>query len=132
MLNQGKGHTVHLDNLFTSSKLLTILWKYGIGAAGTVWTGQTWREVNDEKRQREQRLHELAQDDTNNDTDNNTRDEDLDLDLDQDLHSFDDPNVQQQLNLLNIIIEDMSKAVKRKSKFIILSILVHNTFWNYS
>jgi len=36
MPNQGKGHAVHLDNLFTSSKLLTTLQQYGIGAAGTV------------------------------------------------------------------------------------------------
>ncbi len=51
--NQGRGHAVHLDNLFTSSKLLTILQQYGIGAAGTIRTGQTRREVNDENRQRE-------------------------------------------------------------------------------
>ena len=57
MPNQGKGHAVHLDNLFTSSKLLTTLRKYGVGAAGTVRTGQTRREVNDEKRQGEQSLH---------------------------------------------------------------------------
>ena len=53
MPNQGKGHAVHLDNLFTSSKLLTTLRQYGIGAAGTVRTGKTRREVNDEQRQRE-------------------------------------------------------------------------------
>jgi len=53
MPNQGKGHAIHIDNLFTSSKLLATLQKYGIGAAGTVRTGHTWREVNDEKRQRE-------------------------------------------------------------------------------
>ena len=41
MPNRGKGHAVHLDNLFTSSKLLTTLRQYGIGAAGTVRTGQT-------------------------------------------------------------------------------------------
>src|SRR5947208_1762341 len=55
MPNQGKGHAVHLDNLFTSSKLLTILQQRGIRAAGTVRTGQTWREVNDERRQGEQK-----------------------------------------------------------------------------
>jgi hypothetical protein len=128
MPNQGKGHAVHIDNLFTSSKLLTTLREYGVGAAGTVRTGQTRREVNDEKRQREQSLHQLAQDESQDED----QDEDLDLDLDQDLHSFNDPNVQQQLNLLNTIIEDMSKAGKRKSKFIILSILVHNTFYTCS
>ena len=36
MLNQGKGHAVYLDNLFTSSKLLTTLQEYGIRAAGTI------------------------------------------------------------------------------------------------
>ncbi len=36
MPNQGKGHTVHLDNLFTSLKLLTTLQEYGVGAASTV------------------------------------------------------------------------------------------------
>ena len=39
MPNQGRGHAVHLDNLFTSAKLLTILRQYSIGAAGTVRTG---------------------------------------------------------------------------------------------
>ncbi len=53
MPNQGKGHAVHLNNLFTSSKLLTTLQQYGIRAAGTVRTGQTRREVNDKNRQRE-------------------------------------------------------------------------------
>src|SRR5436190_19140286 len=98
--NRGKGHAVHLDNLFTSSKLLTTLRQHGIGAAGTVRTGQTRREVNDENRQREQSSYQLAQDE-DQDAD---QDEDLDLDLDQDLHSFDDPNVQQQLDLLDLII----------------------------
>ena len=36
MPNQGKGYAVYLDNLFTSSKLLTILREYGVRAAGTV------------------------------------------------------------------------------------------------
>ena len=36
MPNQGKGYAVHLDNLFTSSKLLTTLQEYSIRAAGTV------------------------------------------------------------------------------------------------
>ncbi len=53
MPNQGKGHAVHLDNLFTSLKLLTTLQQYGVRAAGTVRTGQTRREVNDKKRQGE-------------------------------------------------------------------------------
>ena len=118
MPNQGKGHAVHLDNLFTSSKLLTTLQQYGIGAAGTVWTGQTRREVNNENRQREQSLHEPAQDDglddglddTLDDALDDTQDEDLNLGLGQDLNSFDDPNVQHQLNLLNAVIEDMYQS----------------------
>ncbi|KAF2181071.1 hypothetical protein K469DRAFT_533544, partial [Zopfia rhizophila CBS 207.26] len=36
MPNQGHGHVVWLDNLFTSSKLLSTLRDLGIGAAGTV------------------------------------------------------------------------------------------------
>src|SRR6266480_31357 len=124
MLNQGQGHAVHLNNLFTSSKLLTILRQRGIRAAGTVRTGQTWREVNDKKR--EQSLHEPAQDDTLDDAlddalDNalddalddaldNALDEDFGLDLDQDLNSFNDPNIQHQLNLLNTVIKDMYQS----------------------
>ena len=52
MPNQGKGYAVHINNLFTSLKLLSTLQQYGIGAAGTVRTGQTRREVNNENRQR--------------------------------------------------------------------------------
>src|SRR5437667_4723285 len=126
MPNQGNRYAVHLDNLFTSSKLLTTLQEYGVGATGTVRTGQTWREVNDEKRQGEQSLHQLAQDkvkgevedeaedevedEAEDEVEDETEDEDLDLDLDQDLHSFDDPNVQQQLDLLDIIIQDMYQS----------------------
>ena len=106
MPNQGKGHAVHLDNLFTSLKLLTILQEYGVRAAGTVRTGQTRREVNNEKRQGEQSSHQPAQDEVEDEAE----DEDLDLDLDQDLHSFNDPNVQQQLDLLNTVIQDMYQS----------------------
>jgi len=106
MLNQGKGHAVHLNNLFTSSKLLTTLQQHGIRAASTVRTGQTRREVNDKNRQREQSSYQLAQD---KDQDED-QDEDLDLDLDQDLYSFNDPNVQQQLDLLNLIIQDLYQS----------------------
>ena len=49
MPNKGKGHVVHLDNLFTSSKLLSTLRDYGIGANGTVRTGRTKREENKER-----------------------------------------------------------------------------------
>src|SRR6266513_1594077 len=115
MPNQGNRYAVHLDNLFTSSKLLTTLQEYGVGAAGTVRTGQTRREVNNEKRQGEQSLHQPAQDEVDDEAEDEVdneaeEDEDLDLDLDQDLHSFDDPNVQQQLNLLDIIIQDMYQS----------------------
>ena len=50
MHNQGHGHVVWLDNLFTSSKLLSTLRDLGIGAAGTVRTAHTRREENIEKR----------------------------------------------------------------------------------
>jgi hypothetical protein len=63
MPNEGKGHSVWLDNLFTSSKLLTTLRNHGIGAAGTVRTSRTKREENEEKRQQEElRSNELTQD----------------------------------------------------------------------
>src|SRR2546423_14667903 len=63
MPNEGKGHVVWLDNLFTSSKLLTTLRDYGIGASGTVRTGRTKREENEERRQPEElRLNEPTQD----------------------------------------------------------------------
>ncbi len=90
ILNQGKGHAVHLDNLFTSSKLLTILQEYGVRAASTIWTGQTWREVNNEKTQmREQSLLQPAQEEDQEED----KDEDVDLDLDQDVHGFNNPNI---------------------------------------
>ena len=110
MLNQGKGHAVYLNNLFTSSKLLTILQEYGIRAASTVRTGQTRREVNNKKRQREQSPRQLVQDEDKDKAEDEAEDEDLDLDLDQDLHSFNDPNVQQQLDLLNTVIQDMYQS----------------------
>ena len=128
MPNQGNRYAVHLDNLFTSSKPLTTLQEYGIGAAGTVRTGQTRREVNNDKRQGEQSLHQPAQDEVKDKAEDKVEDEvedktedevkdeiededeDLDLDLDQDVHSFDDPNVQQQLNLLNAVIQDMYQS----------------------
>ena len=46
MRNSGQNHTVWLDNLFTTSRLLSTLRDLGIGAAGTVRTGQTAREEN--------------------------------------------------------------------------------------
>jgi Transposase IS4 len=49
MPNGGRGHVVHLDNLFTSSKLLSTLRDYGIGANGTVRTGKTKREEKEEQ-----------------------------------------------------------------------------------
>ena len=53
MPDKGKGHAVWLDNLFTSSKLLTTLRNYGIGAAGTVRTSRTKREESKERRELE-------------------------------------------------------------------------------
>jgi hypothetical protein len=70
MPNGGKGHTVWLDNLFTSSKLLSTLRNYGIGAAGTVRTGQTKREENEERRKQEEpRSYKPTQDKNNPDSD---------------------------------------------------------------
>lgn len=51
MPNGGRGHVVHLDNLFTSSKLLSTLRDYGIGANGTVRTGRTKREEKEEQKE---------------------------------------------------------------------------------
>ena len=71
-------------------------------------------------------MHEPAQDNTLDDAlddtlddalddalDNaldNTLDEDFGLDLDQDLNSFNDPNIQHQLNLLNVVIKDIYQS----------------------
>lgn len=44
MENKGCGHTVWLDNLFTSARLLKRLRDFGIGGAGTVRTTKTKRE----------------------------------------------------------------------------------------
>jgi hypothetical protein len=46
--NGGKGHCVWIDNLFTSSKLLSTLRQRGIAGAGTVRTQKTKREENAE------------------------------------------------------------------------------------
>jgi len=51
-----------------------------------------------------------ASDDALDDALDDTEDEDLSLDLDQDLNSFNDPNVQHQLNLLNAVIKDMYQS----------------------
>ena len=69
MPNGGKGHAVHIDNLFTSSKLLSTLRDYGIGAAGTVRTSRTKREENEEKREKQ----ELESDDLLQDQDQERR-----------------------------------------------------------
>jgi hypothetical protein len=85
MPNGGKGHAVHIDNLFTSSKLLSTLRDYGIGAAGTVRTSKTKREENEEKREKQQlELYEIPQDQ------DQLKDQDLPQDLDplQDLDPF--------------------------------------------
>jgi transposase IS4-like protein len=49
MDNQGRGHSVWLDNLFTSARLLKRLRDLGIGGAGTVRTTKTKREEKEEK-----------------------------------------------------------------------------------
>ena len=49
MENQGLGHTVWLDNLFTSARLLKRLRDFGIGSAGTVRTTKTKREEKEIK-----------------------------------------------------------------------------------
>jgi len=103
MPNQGKGHAVHLDNLFTSSKLLTTLRQKGIGAAGTVRTGQTRREVNDEKRQGEQSSQALAQDDAQDELALDDDQDELALDVDFNGSSA----VRQQLDLVDEIRQDM-------------------------
>ncbi len=51
-------------------------------------------------------MHQPAQDKVEDEAE----DKYLDLGLDQDLHSFDDPNVQQQLDLLNTVIQDMYQS----------------------
>jgi hypothetical protein len=109
MPNKGKGHTVWLDNLFTSSKLLTTLRNYGIGAAGTVRTGQTKREEIEEKKQEKEVLvsHE--------DSDPKLPDFDiLDLEVDNSM-LFDpevldpDPELQQTICSIQEIREDIHK-----------------------
>ena len=47
MENNGRGHVVWLDNLFTSARLLQKLREFEIGAAGTVRTTNTKREEMD-------------------------------------------------------------------------------------
>ena len=49
MHDQGRDHTVWLDNLFTSARLLEVLRELGIGGAGTVRTTKTKREEKEEK-----------------------------------------------------------------------------------
>ena len=49
MENQGSGHTVWIDNLFTSARLLKRLRDLGIGGAGTVRTTKTKREEKETK-----------------------------------------------------------------------------------
>ena len=49
MRNSGQNHTVWLDNLFTTFRLLSTLRDLGIGAAGTVRTDQTARKENTAK-----------------------------------------------------------------------------------
>jgi hypothetical protein len=93
MPNKGKGHAVHLDNLFTSSKLLSTLRDYGTGAASTVRTSKTKREENEEMRQdQEFRSYEPAQD--------------------QDL----DSQVQPTLDLIQEIREDLHQNLRPQTR----------------
>src|SRR6266516_3293986 len=112
MPNGGKGHAVHIDNLFTSSKLLSTLRDYGIGAAGTVRTSKTKREENEEKRKKQQlELYEIPQDQ------DQLKDQDLPQDLDplQDLDSLQDLDLPQNghlqpaLDLIQEIKEDLDQ-----------------------
>ena len=98
MPNGGKGHAVHIDNLFTSSKLLSTLRDYGIGAAGTVRTSRTKREENEEKRE-EQELESY-----------DLQDRDLLQDLDS-LQDLDLPNLQLALDLIHEIKENLDQEL---------------------
>jgi hypothetical protein len=51
MENQGRGHVVWIDNLFTSGRLLKTLRELEIGSAGTVRTTKTQREEIEEQTQ---------------------------------------------------------------------------------
>ena len=46
ILNREKGYIIQLNNLFISSKLLSILQNYNIRATSTIQTGQTKQEEN--------------------------------------------------------------------------------------
>jgi Transposase IS4 len=90
MSDGGKGHVVHLDNLFTSSKLLSTLRDYGIGANGTVRTGRTKREENEEQNHEEDvECLEPAQ----------VRDQ--------------EPNLRPAMDLVEEIREDMHQTLKK-------------------
>jgi hypothetical protein len=103
MPNEGKGHAVWLDNLFTSSKLLTTLRNYGIGAAGTVRTGRTKREENEERKQREElRPNEPTQ--NKDGPDSALMDSAL---LDSALLDSEDPELQQTVYSIQEIRQDM-------------------------
>ena len=97
MPNGGKGHKVHLDNLFTSSKLLSTLRDYGIGAAGTVRTGKTQREENEEKRKKNEEKKEEDEREDEDRADNS----DISPDRPQDLEA------QPALDLIQDIRDDM-------------------------
>jgi hypothetical protein len=49
MHDKDRDHTIWLDNLFTSARLLEVLRELGIGGAGTVRTTKTKREEKEEK-----------------------------------------------------------------------------------
>ena len=100
MPNRGKGHAVHIDNLFTNSKLLSTLRDYGIGAAGTVRTSKTKREENEEKREKQElESYEIPQD----------LDSLQDLDPLQDLDHPQNEHLQLALDLVQEIKEDLDQ-----------------------
>jgi hypothetical protein len=89
-----------LDNLFTSSKLLSTLRDYGIGAAGTVRTSKTKREENKEKKEKQ----ELEDQDLSQDLDPLQ-----DLDSLQDLDLSQNGHLQSALDLIREIKEDLDQ-----------------------
>jgi Transposase IS4 len=50
MEDKGQNHVVWIDNLFTTLELLSYLRKNHVGAAGTVRTGRTKREIKENPR----------------------------------------------------------------------------------
>jgi hypothetical protein len=62
MRNSGQNYIIWLDTLFTSARLLATLRDMGIGAAGTIRTGQTTREKNAVKALEKQAILQAEED----------------------------------------------------------------------